>query len=54
MYPQLQAKYVCEVLFNRLVKLSQEKSVVMLTDRPDMTIAVDWDIIKPNRNICFG
>ena len=33
-----------EVLVNRLVKLAQEKSVVRLTDRPDMAIAVDWDV----------
>ena len=37
-------KYVHKVLVNRLVKLAQEKSVVRLTDRPDMTIAVDWDV----------
>ena len=37
-------KYVHKVLVNRLVKLAQEKSVVRWTDRPDMTIAVDWDI----------
>ena len=45
-------KYVHKVLVNRLVKLAKEKSVVRLTDRPDMTIAVDWDIknqIKPNK-----
>ena len=29
-----------EVLVNRLFKLAQEKSVVMWTDRPAMTIAV--------------
>ena len=33
-----------EVLVNCLVKLAQEKSVVRLTDRPNMTIAVDWDV----------
>ena len=33
-----------EVLVNRLVKLAQEKSVVRSTERPDMTIAVDWDV----------
>ena len=32
------------VLFNRLVELAQEKSVVRLTDRLDMTIADDWDV----------
>ena len=37
-------KYVHEVLVNRLVKLTQGKSVVRLTDRADMTIAVDWDV----------
>ena len=34
-------KYVHEVLANCLVKLSQEKSVVRWTERPNMTIAVD-------------
>ena len=37
-------KYVHKVLVNSLVKLAKEKSVVRLTDRPDMTIAVDWDV----------
>ena len=37
-------KYVHEVLVNSLVKLAQEKSVVRWTDRPDITIAVDWDV----------
>ena len=37
-------KYVHKVLINRFVKLAQEKSVVRWTDRPNMTIAVDWDI----------
>ena len=37
-------KYVHKVLVNCLVKLAQETSVVRLSDRPDMTIAVDWDI----------
>ena len=32
--------YVHEVLVNRLVKLAQQKSVVMWTDHPEMTIAV--------------
>ena len=36
-------KYVHEVLLNQLVKFAQ-KSVVRLTDRLEMTIAVDWDI----------
>ena len=46
-------KYVQEVLVNRLVKLAQEKSVLRWTDRPNMTIAVDWDIksqTKPKNN----
>ena len=33
-----------EVLVNHFVKLAQEKSVVRLTDRLDMAIAVDWDL----------
>ena len=37
-------KYVHEVLVNRLVKLAKEKSVVMLTDHPNMTIAADRDV----------
>ena len=37
-------KYVHEVLVNCLVKFAQGKSVVRWTDRPDMTIAVDWDL----------
>ena len=38
-------KYAHEELVNCLVKFAQEKkSVVRLTDRPDMTIAVDWDV----------
>ena len=37
-------KYVRKVLNNCLVKLAQEISVFRWTDRPDMTIAVDWDI----------
>ena len=37
-------KYVHEVLVNPLVKLAQEISVVRWTDRPDMAIAVDWDV----------
>ena len=36
-------KYVHEVLVDPF-KLAQDKSVVRLTDRPDMTIAVDWDV----------
>ena len=38
---QLQAKYVHEVLVNCLFKHAQEKSVLMWTGRPAMTIAVD-------------
>ena len=34
-------EYVQELLINRLFKPAQEKSVVRLTDRPAMTIAVD-------------
>ena len=37
-------KYVHKVLVKRFVNLAQEKSVVRLTDCPDMTIAVDWDV----------
>ena len=49
-------KYVHEVLVNPLVKLAQEKSVVRLTDHPDMTIAVGWDVKhqtkpKPSKQI---
>ena len=46
-----QAK-VPEVLFNRLAKLAQEKSVIKWTGRPDITTAVDWDVknqTKPNQ-----
>ena len=33
-----------------LVKLAQEKCVVMRTDHPDMTIAVAWMLsVKPNK-----
>ena len=35
-------KYVHEVLDNCFIKLGQEKSVVRWTDRPAMTIAVDF------------
>ena len=37
-------KNVHKVLVNRLVKLAEEKSVARWTDRPDITIAVDWDV----------
>ena len=44
-----------EVLVNRLVKLAQEKSLVKRTDRPDMTIAVDWDVKHQTKqtNVCI-
>ena len=35
-------KYVHEVLNNCLVKFAKEKRMVRSTDRPEMTIAVDW------------
>ena len=37
-------KYVHKVLVNCLFKLAQEKSGVRWSDRPNMTIAVDWDV----------
>ena len=37
-------KYVHKVLVNCLVELAQEKTVVLWTDRPDMTIAVGRDV----------
>ena len=43
-------KCVHDVLVNCLVKLAQEKSVVRLTDPPDMTIAVDWDVKNQTKN----
>ena len=36
-----------EVLVNHLFKLVQVKSVVKCTDRPNMTIAVNWDVKQP-------
>ena len=36
-------KYVHKVLVNCLVKHAQEKREVRWIDRPDMSIAVDWD-----------
>ena len=36
------------VLVNGSVKLAQEKSVIR-TDRFDMTIAVDWDVIHQTK-----
>ena len=40
-------EYVHEVLVNCLVQLADEISVARRTDRPDMTIAVDWE--EPNQ-----
>ena len=42
-------KYVHKVLVNSLFKPAQEKSVVRLTNRPIMTIAVDWDVKQQNK-----
>ena len=42
--PQIQEGLLSYVHEVRLVKLAQEKSVVMLTDDFDMTISVDWDV----------
>ena len=33
-----------KVPVNFLVKLAKDKKVVRRTDRPNMTIAVDWDL----------
>ena len=38
-----------EVLVNRLFKIVQEKSVARWTDRPEMTIAVNWDVKQQNK-----
>ena len=49
--------YVHEVSDNCLVKLAQEKSVVRWIDRPDMTIAVVWDVNNqtiPNQNRTYN
>ena len=43
-------KYVHQVLFYRLFKLAQEKSVVSRTDRPDMTIAIDWEVKQQTKS----
>ena len=43
-FVRYERKYVHKVLVTCLVKLAQENSVVRWTDRPDMTIAVDWDV----------
>ena len=48
-------KHVHEVLVTCLVKLVQEKSVIRWMDRPDMTIAVHWDVKQytiPNQFCC--
>ena len=47
-------KYVHEELVQRLFKLSHQKSVVRWTDRPDMTIAVYWDIKQQTNQIKTG
>ena len=46
-------KYVHKVLINCLVKLAQKKSVVRWTDRPDMTIAIVWDIKNQTKTKTF-
>ena len=50
-------KYVHEVLVNPgvncLVKLARKKSVVRWADRPDMTIAVDWDVKHQTRKTIY-
>ena len=44
-------KYVHEVLVNRLGRLSlSRKSVVRLTDRPDMTLDVTMDVKQKHNN----
>ena len=49
---QLLAKYVHEVLVNRLGGLSLPwKSVVSLTDRPDMTLDVSVDVKQQCNNL---
>ena len=40
---------MCTMYWLTACKLAHEKSVVRLTDRLDMTIAVDWDV-KPQTN----
>ena len=40
-----------EVLVNSLGLSLSRKSAVRLTDRLDMTIAVDWDVKLQNNNI---
>ena len=49
MVDSYKGKYVHKVLVNCLVKIAQEKSVVRITDRLELSIAVDWDInLKPS------
>ena len=43
-------KYEHRVLVNHLVKLTHEKSVVKKTARPNMIIAVDWDVKHQTKN----
>ena len=38
-----------KVLVNHLFKLAQEKSVVRLSDRAEMTIAVYWEVKQQTR-----
>ena len=41
-----------KVLIIPLIQIAQEKSVAMYSDRPDMTIAVDWGVkhqTEPNK-----
>ena len=49
-YVSYKQKYVHKVLVNCLFKLAQEKSVARLTDRPEMTIAIDWYVKQQNTN----
>ena len=37
-----------------LIKLAQEKYVVSITDRPDMTLAVDWDVKHQTKQTKLG
>ena len=44
-----------EYWLTALSKLTKEKSMVMLTDHLNMTIAVDWDVRpQPNKLIPHG
>ena len=38
-----------KVLVNHLFKLAQEKSLVRLSDRAEMTIAVHWEVKQQTR-----